>query len=111
MAEKTFNARLQLKIDTEANWSVSNLIPKSGEVIIYSPDDEHTSPRLKVGDGKNFARNLPFIDAGTINGVDISNLVAKKVAHKLTFGNGEAYQFDGSEDVTVPVYTGNYIVN
>ena len=26
--------------------------------------------------------------------------------HKLTFGAGQIYQYDGSADVTVPVYTG-----
>lgn len=28
------------------------------------------------------------------------------LAHKLTFGAGQEYVFDGSADVTVPVYTG-----
>lgn len=28
------------------------------------------------------------------------------LSHKLTFGAGQEYVFDGSEDVTVPVYTG-----
>ena len=27
--------------------------------------------------------------------------------HKLTFGAGQIYQYDGSADVTVPVYTGD----
>ena len=110
MATKTLNTRFQLKIDTEDNWSVSNFIPRNGEVILYAVDNEHTSPRIKIGDGMHVAKNLPFIDAGTINGVDINHLVAERVSHKLTFGNGEIYQFDGSEDVTVPVYTGDYIV-
>ena len=30
-----------------------------------------------------------------------------KAMHKLTFGAGEEYVYDGSEDVTVPVYTGD----
>ena len=28
--------------------------------------------------------------------------------HKLTFGSDQDYVYDGSEDVTVPVYPGNY---
>ena len=32
---------------------------------------------------------------------------ATKSLHKLTFGAGEEYVYDGSEDVTVPVYTGD----
>lgn len=31
------------------------------------------------------------------------------LAHKLTFGAGGTYVFDGSADVTVPVYTGGII--
>lgn len=36
----------------------------------------------------------------------ISNVV---LPHKLTFGAGGTYVYDGSADVTVPVYTGNMI--
>ena len=35
--------------------------------------------------------------------------VAEKVSHTLTFGAGGTYVYDGSQDVTVPVYTGNYV--
>lgn len=31
--------------------------------------------------------------------------------HRLTFGAGGVYQYDGSADVTVPVYTGNFLSN
>ena len=31
------------------------------------------------------------------------------LSHTLTFGSGQQYTFDGSQDVTVPVYTGVYI--
>ena len=31
--------------------------------------------------------------------------------HKLTFGAGGVYQYDGSADVTVPVYAGNFLSN
>lgn len=34
---------------------------------------------------------------------------AERLTHTLTFGNGGAFVFDGSADVTVPVYTGDYI--
>ena len=37
---------------------------------------------------------------------DIAEM-ADKVMHKLTFGAGGAFVFDGSADVTVPVYTGS----
>lgn len=44
---------------------------------------------------------LKIADAG-----DIISGEAEKVKHKLTFGAGGTYVFDGSADVTVPVYTG-----
>lgn len=44
-------------------------------------------------------------DMSSISGLQeaLSNVT---LPHKLTFGAGEAYVFDGSADVTVPVYTG-----
>lgn len=35
--------------------------------------------------------------------------VAKKVEHTLTFGANQSYVYDGSADVTVPVYMGTVI--
>ena len=107
MSNQTVKARVQLKNDTEENWNKAiHFIPLRGEVIIYSTDDTHPFPRIKIGDGQTTVVNLPFIDAGTINGSDLSNITAQRLAHTLTFGAGEAYVFDGSRDVTVPVYTG-----
>lgn len=103
------NARVQLKMDTEANWQThSSFVPYAGELVLYSADTTHSYARMKVGDGSTTIANLPFIDAGTLGGIDISNIVAKQTAHTLTFGANDAYTFDGSADVTVPVYTGAY---
>lgn len=108
--ENLIKSRIQLKNDTEENWSKAvNFCPKPGELIIYSADDDHPYPRLKVGDGITMVPNLPFIDASTLSGIAINNIVAKSVAHKLTFGAGGAFVYDGSEDVTIPVYTGEII--
>lgn len=106
MSKNTVHARIRLKNDTEKNWEKSNFVPLQGEVIIYSIDDTHPFFRLKVGDGITNVNDLPFIDAQTINGVDINNLVASRLAHTLTFGANEEYVFDGTRDVTVPVYMG-----
>lgn len=57
-------------------------ITKDGRTIIYSDNDLYITP-----------------DSGS-SGV---------LAHKLTFGAGGEYVFDGSQDVTVPVYTGTVI--
>ena len=56
------NARIQLKYDTEANWkkNAPTFIPRAGEIIIYSPDANYSTPRFKVGDGENYLITLPF---------------------------------------------------
>ena len=99
MATNTIKTRIQLKNDTEAHWNLAtNFVPKQGEVIIYSADDTRPFSRLKVGDGVTNVIDLPFINSGS----------SEKINHTLTFGNGAVYRYDGSQDVTVPVYTGGY---
>lgn len=104
-------SRIQLKNDTEENWNKAvNFIPRKGELIIYNAesgnDNARPFPRLKVGDGITNVVNLPFFDAGSISGMTADALIAQRTAHTLTFGAGQQYRFDGSQDVTVPVYTG-----
>ena len=58
----TVKARIQLKYDTEENWSKAiHFCPLKGEVIIYAIDDTHPFPRLKVGDGATPVVDLPFL--------------------------------------------------
>jgi len=64
-----------LKSDTEANWNKAGpkngsngFVPLLGELIVYTADEAHPFSRLKVGDGNTNVINLPFIDAGTIEG-------------------------------------------
>ena len=111
MVSNAIKTRVQLKCDTEANWNKSVLVadggekesgtsfvPLKGEVIIYSADGTHPFSRLKVGDGTTTVNNLPFINSGS----------SEKVNHTLTFGDGD-YTYDGSADVTIPVYTGTIL--
>ena len=99
MSTNTLISRVQCKRDTEANWITnSSFVPLNGEIIVYVADSTHPFPRMKIGDGQTTIANLEFINSGS----------AEKVNHTLTFGNG-TYQFDGSTDVTVPVYTGGMI--
>lgn len=53
-------------------------ITKGGRTLLYNENDFYVTP-----------------DTGALD-------------HKLTFGAGQQYVFDGSEDVTVPVYLGTY---
>lgn len=77
-ANKTYDTRIQLKHDTEENWNKagpkqgsSGFVPLAGELIIYSADNAHPFSRLKVGNGVTNVVNLPFIDAGTLNGTEV----------------------------------------
>lgn len=60
--------RIKHKHDIEANWSISNIMPLDGEIIIYDPDDTHATPRFKVGDGKTALNDLPFVSNGESGG-------------------------------------------
>ena len=81
-ANNTIKTRIQLKSDTEANWNQagpkegsSGFIPLLGELIVYTADATHPFSRLKVGDGETTVTALPFIDAGTINGKILEEII------------------------------------
>ena len=58
MANKTYQARVQSKIDTSENWAkATNFVPLKGEICIYS--DLH---RMKVGDGTTKINDLDFFE-------------------------------------------------
>ena len=64
MAERSLNARIIHKHDTEANWNkATNFIPKQGELIVYDIDNTHSYERFKVGDGATNVNSLPFVVA------------------------------------------------
>ena len=45
---------------TEAEWLVSDYVPKQGEIIIYDADAKTSYPRYKTGDGVTQASELQF---------------------------------------------------
>ena len=58
---------------------------------------------VTLPDGRTFLiKDDNAVDTSTFQQA-INNVV---LPHKLTFGAGGVYQYDGSADVTVPVYTG-----
>ena len=98
MATKTVNTRIQLKSDTEANWlkagpkeGSTGFVPLKGELIIYSADGAHPFSRLKVGDGEHNVTALPFIDAGTVGGQVLSQVI-------LQYDNINSFPSIGQED-------------
>lgn len=79
MAQKTIQGRIQLKCDTEANWDkATNFVPLLGEVVVYTDDDTHHFSRLKVGDGETVVFNLPFIDAGSLEGISATDILTNQ---------------------------------
>ena len=95
-ANNTIKTRIQLKSDTEANWNKAGpkngsngFVPLSGELIVYTADATHPFCRLKIGDGSTNIVNLPFTDAGTINGEEV------EIVKKETFND---FPSPGSSD-------------
>ena len=58
--EKTYNSRLTLKRDTNANWTSKNPVLLNGEMILVDTDDGEL--RAKIGDGAKTYTQLPFRD-------------------------------------------------
>lgn len=109
VARIVVDGRTIVKTGLEKDWNrLVDFIPLDNEPIYYKPDENHDEWRMKMGDGVTPLINLPFARMASIPGFDPDNIVAKRVEHKLTFGAGQVYQYDGSADVTVPVYTGDY---
>lgn len=86
-------------------------IPKIGEVIIFTDNmtDENgiNVPMIKVGDGVHSPSVLPFSSAGYAMKSGIAE-TAKKVEHQLHIG---PHDYDGSAEVTVGLYNGDYEIN
>lgn len=90
----TYKIRIQLKADTEANWRAHPIVPLANEIIIYTADDTHSYARLKIGDGSTTAPNLPFVDAGTLNGQDVELVKAETFSQFPSPGSSDKLYVD-----------------
>ena len=55
-------ARVSQLHKTEAEWQkFETLIPLPGEIIVFDPDANCNYSRIKIGDGKNTLKELPFL--------------------------------------------------
>lgn len=81
--------RFDSKLDSVTNKDDSIEVFSDREVAVKISDTEGNLLRLEAGKGL-------YVD--------------RPVLHKLTFGSKQDYVYDGTKDVTVPVYTGNYII-
>ena len=98
----TVNTRIQLKRDITANWNQARgFIPLDGEVIIYEDykvieqnvngqEQLVPVPGIKIGDGRTYVQDLPFIDGDLhqnlmehINNSDIHVTIQEKLFFQL----------------------------
>lgn len=68
MAVKEFDARIQLKRDTSANWTTNNPVILNGEIIIVDTATGET--RTKTGDGTKTYTQLPFDDEAIYSAIN-----------------------------------------
>lgn len=68
MAVKEFDARIQLKRDTSANWTANNPVLLNGEIVIV--DTANGETRTKTGDGVKTYTQLPFDDEAIYNALN-----------------------------------------
>lgn len=96
---QTYNTRIQLKSDTQANWRLveATFRPLPGEFILYSPDNDHPYCRIKVGNSnQDLLRDLPFIDAGTINGNEVEIVKLDSINNRPQPGSPDKLYVDTS---------------
>lgn len=64
---KTISGIVSFKQMTEEEWKIeSDYKPHANEMIIYAADADHTSPRIKFGNGNSLAKDLPFVIDPTV---------------------------------------------
>ena len=99
----TINSRIKFKRDTTQNWNAAkNLVPLEGELIIYTDYQEIEKeingenkriflPGMKIGDGKAYVQDLPFIDEELRNILmsHIENITIHTTASEKLFWNNK----------------------
>ena len=93
---------ISLQIRTNNNASAKLSINEGEQKAIYYQGTAIEANILKQGHIYNLVYD------GNVWHVFGEKLASNEMVlpHKLTFGAGQIYQYDGSADVTVPVYTG-----
>lgn len=74
----SYNTRIKLKRDTEANWTSKNPVLLDGEMVIVKTTDGKT--RKKIGDGTKKFSELPY-DEITVDGI-LSNTSTNPIQNK-----------------------------
>lgn len=79
-----FKGVVIFKHETEENWEKSSYIPEDGETVIYDPDKIHDYPRIKVGNGIDMVKNLPF-SGGSDGFIDVTELPTENINESATY--------------------------
>ena len=83
MATKTLTTRIALKTDTTANWSASTLVLLKGEQAIEIP--ESGEYKLKIGDGVNTFKDLPYV---AMTPTEIKDLINSGAVQTVSLASG-----------------------
>ena len=86
---------------------ISDYIPEYGEIVIisnYKQVNGVNVPSFTVGDGSTKLQNLN-ISGDYVETANYSTTsgIAKKLEHSITIGE---HVFDGTEDISIPIYDG-----
>lgn len=106
----SYNARIQQKKDTAANWESNNPVLLNGELIFVETSSGET--KMKLGDGKSAYSALPFIEtnSGTTSsneadllwgGKDLANSVSPVDASFIMELSANRFSFISPECITV----------
>lgn len=112
----TVNARLKVKMDTTAAWTLvgGSFTPLKGEIIVYSDYqtvDGTVIPGIKIGTGNAYVGDLPFVDEDTratllahIGNADIHVTAAQKT---FWAGKIDVDETDGEVSNETLIFTRN----
>lgn len=107
----SFSNNIKIQPITYQEFINSEYIPENGEMVIisdYKQSDNINVPSFSLGDGSTMLKNLK-ISGDYVENANYSNTsgtanIAKKLEHSITIGE---HVFDGTSDVSIPIYDGS----
>lgn len=104
----SFSNNIKIQPITYQEFINSEYIPEYGEMVIildYKQVNGVNVPSFALGDGSTMLKDLK-ISGDYIENANHSNIsdIAKKLEHSLTIGE---HVFDGTQDISIPIYDGS----